>query len=81
MSDFNAVLPEDLTIGVYIYIYIYHTYKSFYSVFNLQFTQHHNLFAVGIVNEINSWIFVCVFVGDCRWLVRIALLLHHAPGY
>lgn len=22
MSDFNAVLPEDLTIGVYIYIYI-----------------------------------------------------------
>lgn len=62
MSDFNAVLPEDLT-------------------FNLQFTQHHNLFAVGIVNEINSWIFVCVFVGDCRWLVRIALLLHHAPGY
>lgn len=23
MSDFNAVLPEDLTIGVYVYIYIY----------------------------------------------------------
>lgn len=53
MSDFNAVLPEDLTIGVYIY-------KSFYSVFNLQFTQHHNLFTVGIVSEINSRIFRCV---------------------
>lgn len=37
MSDFNAVLPEDLTIGVYIYT---HTNKSFYSVFNLQSTTY-----------------------------------------
>lgn len=63
MSDFNAVLPEDLTIGVNIYIHTYkQTNQPFYSVFNLQFTQHHNLFIVGIVNEINSWIFRCVCV-------------------